>query len=299
LISPSVPENLRKGLHRTPPGPTFAVCYGLTFFFCLVVTAVLCGIEGTLFGIDPARRYFLQDGWSIFFYSIVCPIYVSFCVLLISLTIEHWNELADPADSTRAVDSRIRHPYRAYSVMSGAFLLCTIFITTYMQDILHPSAAVAGRARVYWFMTALSDGSRGLNRVGFYYVPLNFCLLFITLLGVACFLSLAAEVFRAGSVRDVAKIGTFEVLQSRLAAFTRGYIYMKALAAAYAVNFFVWAISPLGATGNLSRRRLRSRSSACLWWRCRDSTSSYAGTSSGTNRGAPFTTPKRGARQSS
>jgi hypothetical protein len=215
------------------------------------VTAGLCGIEGTLLGSDPVRRYFLQDGWNLLFYSVICPIYVSFCVLLISLTINKWSELADFADAKGAATTGIRGQYRVYSVVAGAFFLCTIFITTYMQDILHPSQAAADRARVYWFMVALSDGTRGLNRVGYYYVALNFSLLFITILGVACFLSLAAEIFRAGTATDAKKIDTFEVLHLKLAAFTEAYIYVKALAAAYAVNFFVWGVSPLGNTGNL------------------------------------------------
>jgi hypothetical protein len=227
------------------------VCYALTVFFCLIVTAVLCAIEGTLWGSDPARRYFVEDGWNLFFYSVVCPVYVSFCVLLISLTISKWSELADFADAKAGTTQQIRAPYRVYSVVAGVFLLCTIFITTYMEDILHPSPLVAERARVYWFMSALADGTRVLNRVGYYYVALNFCLLFITLLGVACFLSLAGEVFRAGSATDAKKIDTFEILYIKLAAFTEGYIYVKALAAAYAVNFFVWGVSPLGSTGNL------------------------------------------------
>jgi hypothetical protein len=251
LISPSVPVNLRRGFHEPPPGRTFLACYALTVFFCLIVTAGLCGIEGTLWGQDPARRYFLQDGWNLFFYTVVCPVYVSFCVLLICLTISKWSQLADFADAKAGATQQVRGSYRVYSVLSGAFLLCTVFITTYMQDILHPSPAVADRARVYWFMVALADGTRGLNRVGYYYVAMNFCLLFITILGVACFLSLAAEVLRAGGATDAKAIDTFEVLQVKLAAFTEGYIYTKALAAAYAVNFFVWAVSPLGNTGNL------------------------------------------------
>src|SRR5439155_27333958 len=99
LISPSIPTDLRRGTRRPSSGRTFGACYALTLFFCLIVTAGLCGIEGTLKGSQPERRYFVQDGWNLFFYSVVCPVFVSFCVLLISLTISKWSELADFADA--------------------------------------------------------------------------------------------------------------------------------------------------------------------------------------------------------
>ena len=61
------------------------------------------------------------------------------------------------------------------------------------------------RARIYWFARALSDGTLTLNRAGYYYVALNFSLLFITLLGLAAFLSMAAQPQRnASAVSDLA-----------------------------------------------------------------------------------------------
>jgi len=120
-----------------------------------------------------------------------------------------------------------------------------------MYDILNPAPEDAERARVYWFVRALNDGTRTLNRAGYYYVALNFSLLFITLLGVAAFLSLAAEVIRAGSAETVDRIDSFDVLQVKLKSFTLAYLLAKSLTAAYAVNYFVWAVSPLGRTSNL------------------------------------------------
>lgn len=250
-ISPSIPVDLPKALGKTPLKRLFWVAFTLAVFFCFVVTLLLCLIEGTLYGSDVTRRYFVQDGWNIFFYILVCPAYVAFSCSLVALTINEWATLADYADQKADSDPRPRSAHRLYLVFFFALLLCTLFITNYIYDILHLAEANAARARVYWFMQALSDGTRTLNRVGYYYVTLNFALLFITLLGVASFFSLAAEVIRAGSASTADRIDSFEILHVKLASFTTGYLLMKALTATYAINYFVWAVSPLGKTDNL------------------------------------------------
>ena len=208
-------------------------------------------MEGTLFGSDPTRRYFVKDGWNIFLYIVVCPTYCGLSCCLIARTIKEWSTLADYADAKTAPDPRPRNLYRFYAVFFLALLLCTIFITNYLDDILNPTMQDAAKARVYWFMHDFGEGRRTLNRVGYYYVALNFSLLFLTLLGVACFLSLAAEVMRAGSAEDPDRIDSFDVLYVKLQSFTIAYLLMKGLAATYTVNFFVWAVSPLGKTENL------------------------------------------------
>ena len=249
-ISPSVPVDLGKGLGEAAPKHLFLVSFALAVFFCFIVTALLCLIEGTLFGSDPSRRYFVQDGWNIFLYVFVCPTYVALSCWLIALTITKWSALADYADQKTGFDFHPRSPHRLYGVFFVAFLLCTVFITTYMYDILNPAQEDAERARVYWFVRALNDETRTLNRAGYYYVALNFSLLFITLLGVAAFLSLAAEVIRAGSAETVDRIDSFDVLQVKLKSFTLAYLLAKSLTATYG-NYFVWAVSPLGRTSNL------------------------------------------------
>jgi hypothetical protein len=123
------------------------------------VTALLCLIEGTLFGSDPSRRYFVQDGWNIFLYVFVCPTYVALSCWLIALTITKWSALANYADQKTGIDFHPRSPHRLYGVFFVAFLLCTVFITNYMYDILNPAPEDAERARVYWFVRALSDGT--------------------------------------------------------------------------------------------------------------------------------------------
>lgn len=250
-ISPSVPVDFRRGISIAPARELFFVSYGLAFFFCFAVTAGLCLVEGTFQGTLASRRYFLQDGWNIVLYVFVCPTYVALSCSLIGLTIREWSLLADYADAKATPDTRRRSSKRLYAVFFLALLICTAFITNYMHDILNPAPEVASVARLYWFMGDTGSIPRSLNRVGYYYLVLNFALLFITLVGCACFLSLAAEVLRAGSANTVDKIDSFEALQVKLESFTRAYLLTKGLAAAYAVNVVVWAVSPLGKTDNL------------------------------------------------
>ena len=250
-ISPSIPVDLRRGVGTSVTKELFIVSYGFAFFFCFLVTAFLCLLEGTLIGTDESKRYFVQDGWNIILYTLVCPTYVALSCGLIALTITEWSVLADYADAKTNPDAHRHSPKRLYLVFFFAMLLCTIFITNYMQDVLNPIGDDATVARVYWFMKDLGEGNRTLNRVGYYYVVLNFTLLFLTILGVACFLSLAAEVMRAGTAHSVQRIDSFEILHVRLESFTKAYLLTKGLAASYAANVFVWAVSPLGKTDNL------------------------------------------------
>ncbi|HEU0143255.1 MAG TPA: hypothetical protein VFQ47_00585, partial [Nitrososphaera sp.] len=92
-ISPSIPVDLRKSLREMDPKWLFSVVYGIALFFCFFVTAFLCFIEGTLFGSDPTRRYFVEDGWNIFLYIVVCPTYCALSCCLIARTIIEWSIL--------------------------------------------------------------------------------------------------------------------------------------------------------------------------------------------------------------
>lgn len=250
-ISPSIPIDLRKSFGEREMKRVFRVSFAIALFFCLFVTAFLCLIEGTLYGSDASRRYFIEDGWNIILYALICPTYCALCCYLIALTIKEWSILADYADVKAEPDPRPRSYFRLYAVFFLAFLICTVFITNYLNDILNPTVQDAAKAKIYWFMNEFGTGQRTLNRVGYYYLVLNFCLLFLTLLGIACFLSLSAEVIRTGSAEDVERIDSFDELCVKLHSFTIAYLLTKGLAACYAVNFYIWAVSPLGKTGNL------------------------------------------------
>lgn len=250
-ISPNVPIEASKSFSSPLNRNFFISTYLIAFFFCFLTPVILCFIEGTLTGTDKSVRYFMQDGWNIILYVFVCPLYVSLALAIVRQTISHWGRLVDFADSKSNPDISHRRTYRLPVVLFLALLICTGFITNYMFDILHPNASVAQQARIYWFMSDAGNGIRILNKVGYYYVVLNFTLLFITLLGAACFISLAGEVIRAANASALEKIDSFSVLQSELAAFTNTYILAKGITAAYALNIIIWAVSPLGNTSNL------------------------------------------------
>ena len=100
-------------------------------------------------------------------------------------------------------------------------------------------------------MADLGGTRRTLNRAGYYYVALNYSLLFITLFSVFCFFSLAIEVIRIGNALDGHEAVELKVLRQKLEAFTTAYLIAKLLAAAYMLNAYIWKYSPLGKTSNL------------------------------------------------
>lgn len=251
LISPNIPTSFRKSFGSPFTRRSFWITYLLTLFFCFGVNVLLCAWEGTLSGVDPERRYFVQDGWNIGLYLFICPTYAALAIGMMRITIGHWEKLIDYADEKTSKNDSHHKKYRLPTVFVLILLMCTGFITNYMYDVLNPSIEVAEEARIYWFMNATSDGIRMLNRVGYYYVVLNFALLFITLAGTASFLSLAIEVLRAAESNSIEKIDSFTVLESRLQSFTDSYLLTKGATAAYVLNLIIWAVSPLGNTSNL------------------------------------------------
>lgn len=252
-ISPSMPPELRRALGTTDVRRLAVTAFVFGFFFCLLVTSFLCYLEGTLSGSDPTRRYFVDDGWNIALYAVVVPGYIATCCCLIAVCIDQWGALEEYA--SRVTNEAPARPgaygWRMYSVFFLATLLCTFYVTQYMKDIMNPSLDAATAARVYWFMEATESTKRILNRVGYYYVALNFVLQFIVLLGVASFIALALEVLRCGTADDVERIDDFHVLHVKLAGFTKSYLLMKILVAFLTCNFFIWSSSPLGQTENL------------------------------------------------
>ena len=107
-------------------------------------------------------------------------------------------------------------------------------------------------AELYWFMSLSEEGARVLNRAGYYYVALNFVLLFVALISAAAFFSLTVEVFRSGKGIEAGNVRDLAILRTRLRAFTEAYLIIKILAATYMVNMYVWKDSPLGSTVNLT-----------------------------------------------
>ncbi len=245
-ISPTVPVDLRKCLADTSVRQVALSSFVYGLFFSLFGTAFFSWLDGTLIGSDPARRYFLEDGWNIALYVLVTPTYVALASWLILLTTKHWATLADFSTHVAASPAPSR-PRRISLALVIALVLCSVFITNYMHDILSPDHV----GDVYWFMESHADGTRSLNRAGYYYVALNFFLLLLTLLGIAAFFSITVEVFRIGNALHAGRVREFPILREKLETFTTAYLLAKLLAATYMVNAFIWKDSPLGQTSNL------------------------------------------------
>lgn len=245
-ISPGVPVDLRKRFAGTRERSVGIISLLYGFFFCFCFTALICWSQGTLYGSDPNRLYFLKDRWNIILYVVVCPVYVALSCRLIIVTFKHWAALSDFAHEL-APASRPPEARRLSLALFTIFLLCAFFITNYMYDVLDPNNVKT----LYWFMNEAAGGPRTLNRAGYYYVVLNFSLLFITALGIFCFFSLALEVIWVGNGIKTGKVSDFRILRKKLDSFTEAYVIAKLLAADYIVNAFIWKASPLGQTANL------------------------------------------------
>jgi hypothetical protein len=250
-LSPSIPNQVKTISNKPNYKRVFFIGYCAGLFFCLILTMSLCLLEGTLWGEQTNRMYFNQDIFNILLYSIVCPTYIGLAFCIISNSIFHWSTLVTYADKITGENTSDRRNLRTLIVFVLALLLCAIYITNYMQDVLNPILPVDTEPRIYWFMNLIGESTLVLNKVGYYYVVLNFILLFSLLIACACFIGMASEVLRCGDAKGVDDIDSFDVLAAKLEAFTLSYTFTKALVAALAVNTAIWAVSPLGKTDNL------------------------------------------------
>ena len=248
MVSPAVPVDLRN-LTREPGGlGRLVICaFGFGLAFSLGGPALFSCLEGTFTGTDPGRLYFIQDRWNLALYVAITPTYMALDTWMIVLTIRHWASLRAFADGLSAPggDRRPRHLGIGLAI---AVSMTAGPMTTYMNDILSQSNV----KQVYWFMEEVGGNRRTLNQAGYYYLVLNATLMFLTILTVGSFFSLAVEVLRVGRVLDTGRVTDFAILRNQLETFTKAYLIAKALAATYMINAFVWKYSPLGATTNLA-----------------------------------------------
>jgi hypothetical protein len=243
-LSPDVPVDLREQFKDVVLGRIVVFSALTTFFFCFVVTALLCLSAGTLLGTDPNRLYFLKDGWNIALYVLICPAYVAGGICIIVLTFQHWARVNQFASELAGVPTQVQRGRRLGLALVVILLICGLAISSYMYDSLNTEQV----QRLYWFM---EDGGpvRALNRAGYYYIALNFVLLFVTALAVFCFFSLAIEAMWVGQSLPGGGVTQFKVLRENLAAFTQVYLLTKFIAAVYMINTIIWKDSPLGGNG--------------------------------------------------
>lgn len=272
-ISPALPFRIRE--HSSLPGDPwgfylniFKYCVPLTIFFCLVMNAALSAASGTFasMGGNAAANqlYFMNDGYNIILYLIVCPLYVSAAICVISTAAVSWSKLNEYSSSACGPEWRpnFNEATRFTAFVASSFLLSGLFIAQYISDLTDPFKTPT----LYWFFD-LVGSARVLNPAGAYYLFMNSVLLFITAMAAFCYITMSIEMFRLGrhlsssafAIAD--KIDPVEAKQAisdkerelrrELADFSYCYVWAKFLILMYAINIWIWQLSPAGAVQNM------------------------------------------------
>lgn len=242
-ISPSVPVDLSRCVGEVVIRRLFIIAASIGLLFSLVFSIAFSWVDGTLYGSDPGRLYLLGDRWNLLLYTVCTPVYVALATCMVVLVVQHWARMATFRDRLGGQESHGRHLGVALAIGFG---LSALLITSYLRDALNPRVV----RPTYWFVDVV-NGVRTLNRTGYYYLLLNFGLLFITLLAIAAFFTLSVEVLRVGRRLSGGKVESFQELRDQLETFTTAYLLAKILAATYMFNAFVWKASPLGTSSNI------------------------------------------------
>ena len=214
---------------------TLLFTFGLTAFFALLDRRLMP---------DPLRdRFnFLEDYANLFLYGFICPVYVTLCVMLTGAASSYWAKRRNSRREQRRIVG-VR-PIRTALALIGIIVASSLFITQYQFDLLNsPSMPVE-----YWFLTE-TNGVRVPNRAGFYYLILNFGLLFVTLLGAMSYLSIAFEAIREARRLDpeaVCRNPNITKIADAFKPFYTAAMLCKLLILCYIINTIVWRYSPLG-----------------------------------------------------
>jgi hypothetical protein len=192
-ISPDVPYDLQRLAKGSNGWSIFGYGFLAGVILCFGMTMLLTMIAGTWTGPEPNMVYFRDDWQNIVLYLIVCPAYVGWCSWIIALFLGRSTDISNFADDLGESPHRFwiaRFPIAFITIV----LLTVLIVFNYVSDILE----VNNVPEAYWFMTRPIQGIRYLNKVGIYYVILNFSLLLITVTAIFCFFSIFFEAIRVG-----------------------------------------------------------------------------------------------------
>jgi hypothetical protein len=271
-LSPAMPFDVRENNSFSSDPNNFYLrilwyTIPITIFFCYVLNALLTLKSGTFWpSSDPNRLNFSVDGYNAFLYIVICPGYVSAAVCLVITAGISWKKL-NTYSSTAAPISTPR-PYlqndtRLALFFSISILITGLYIAQYISDLADPIQT----KRLYWFFDSARSGERVLNAAGAYYLVMNAILLFITSMAAFCYISMSIELFRLGKYikTSVFALKTVEphgeaksalkhnerLLRESLSDFSYCYVIAKVLVFLYAINIWVWQISPAGDVSNV------------------------------------------------
>ncbi len=252
-VAPEIPVSL-KNSYTGPDGLRAGIIgFFTTFVFTFLANILGTSLNGTLIGDNENVVYFLQDWWNLALYILICPIYVGLTCWLVVLVIKSWNDIYDYQKNEINKNSK-RNKFRIIKAIVLALLILSVafFLTTnYINDVL----TLKETNQFYWFLTEI-DGQYELRGIGIYYFLLNFSLLLVTLIALTFFMSIYKLLMKIGKSlatrQEVGKL-EFQEIKAKLSTFTEGYIVTKGIIAAYIINIWIWAASPIGkgTTSNL------------------------------------------------
>jgi len=190
--------------------------------------------------------YFFGDWWNLALYILICPLYVGLTCWLVVIVIKSWNDIYDFQKNEISKSSK-KNKFKLFKAFAlGVLILSVAFLltTNYINDVL----ALKESNEFYWFLTKIGD-TYELRAIGIYYFLLNFSLLIVTLIALTFFMSIYKLLMKIGkALASREEIGTleFDDIKGKLSAFTEAYIVTKGIIAAYIINIWIWADSPIG-----------------------------------------------------
>jgi hypothetical protein len=270
VVSPALPITIQNNssIHGDPWKfylTIFRNSLPIAIFFCLVINGLLTIQTPPPPPPHPNRVYYGKDWHNIAFYIAVVPLYVASAICLIATTVISWDRFNTYSNQAAALfsENRIGNGTRFSCFLVIGFLASGLFIANYIEDLRDPTIT----KQLYWFFDKAGSGERVLNRAGAYYLFMNAVLLFITAMAALCYISMSIEMVRLGrhiesslfavTEEELTKLGESAIAEREkrmkmdLSDFSFCLIWAKWLCLFYAINIWIWQISPAGQVKNV------------------------------------------------
>lgn len=239
-ITPEMPRHLWLSFDAQERQLALGRAFLATLPFTFGITALLCLADGRLLpDADPLRYQFMEDTANVLLYLLVCPAYVALCTGLVGVAARFWVRRAEQGVPTEPLAARLR-PRRTTLALCIMLLLSSLSITQYQYDLLYSPDLPTQ----YWFLDQVGQ-VRVLNRAGFYYLLLNFGLLFITLAGILSYLSLAVQAVRDARRMAPEDCGDIPAALAQFENFQFAVVLGRLLVLCYIANMLMWGYSPM------------------------------------------------------
>jgi hypothetical protein len=220
----------------SPRRQRFLLYFAVSLFFTLLLPLLLTLSAGVLWlDNDPERLTFLEDRWNVILYLVICPGYISVCILMLGASVAYWANM--PAGHGTPARWAVVRNRRFVLSIAVCLLFSSALTVNYIYDTVFKDSGY-----LYWFL----DAPGQVNRAGFYYIILNYSMMLLTIISILAYVGTAISAISEISALTAEDAVNLPLRIVHIERFWEIMTLARILAALYIGNVYIWQFSPLG-----------------------------------------------------